>query len=130
MKTIFVVDDNNVNLLAADNALSKYYKVFTLPSSASMFELLDDIKPDMILMDILMPEMDGFESLKILKSNENHADIPVIFLTSRNDEQTENQGLEMGAVDFISKPFSRPILINRIKIHLMLEDFIKGRAEG
>ena len=127
MKTIFIVDDNNVNLMAADEALSKHYRVFTLPSSMSMFELLKDIKPDMILMDILMPEMDGFEALKILKADEKNADIPVIFLTSRNDEPTETLGLEMGAVDFISKPFSRPILINRIRIHLLLEDYVNGR---
>jgi len=74
LKTIFVVDDNNVNLLAADEALSPHYRVFTLPSASSMFEILEDIIPDMILLDILMPEIDGFEALKRLKAN-NKADI-------------------------------------------------------
>ena len=110
MKTIFVVDDNNVNLLAADEALSPHYRVFTLPSALSMFEILEDIIPDMILLDILMPEIDGFEALKRLKANNKWALIPVIFLTSRNDAATESIGLDLGAVDFISKPFSRPVL--------------------
>jgi len=130
LKTIFVVDDNNINLLAADDALSKHYKVFTLPSSASMFELIEDVRPDLILLDILMPEMDGFETLKILKTNGRFLDIPVIFLTSRNDAGTESQGFEMGAVDFISKPFSKPVLLNRIKTHLDIENVIHERTDS
>jgi len=130
MKTIFVVDDNNVNLLSADEALSKHYRVFTMPSATSMFELLEDVKPDMILLDILMPEMDGFEALKLLNSDVRFAEIPVIFLTSRTDSSTESLGFEMGAVDFISKPFSRPVLLNRIKSHLDIEDIIHERTES
>jgi len=130
MKTIFVVDDNNVNLVSADEALSKYYRIYTLPSAVSMFELLEDIRPDLILLDILMPEMDGFETLKKLKSDKDLHDIPVIFLTSRTDASTEALGFEMGVVDFISKPFSRPVLLNRIKIHLGIEDIIHERTES
>ena len=130
MKTIFVVDDNNVNLLSADDALSKHYRVFTMPSAASMFELLEDIRPDLILLDILMPEMDGFEVLKLLRANVNYADVPVIFLTSRTDASTESLGFELGAVDFISKPFSRPVLLNRIKAHLNVEDIIRQRTNN
>ena len=128
MKTIFVVDDNNVNLLAADEALSPHYRIFTLPSASSMFEILEDIIPDMILLDILMPEIDGFETLKRLKANNKWSLIPVIFLTSRNDAATESIGLDLGAVDFISKPFSRPVLLNRIKTHLNIEDIILERT--
>jgi len=130
LKTIFVVDDNNVNLLAADEALSKHYKVFTLPSAANLFELIEDVRPDLILLDILMPEMDGFETLKILKTNGRFLDIPVIFLTSRNDAGTESQGFDMGAVDFISKPFSKPVLLNRIKTHLEIENVIHERTDS
>ena len=129
MKTIFVVDDNNVNLLSADEALSKHYRVYTMPSAASMFELLEDVKPDLILLDILMPEMDGFEVLKLLRANAVYDDVPVIFLTSRTDAATESLGFELGAVDFISKPFSRPVLLNRIKSHLDIEDIIHDRTE-
>jgi len=128
LKTIFVVDDNNVNLLSADEALSKFYRVYTLPSASSMFELLKEVKPDLILLDILMPEMDGFKALKLLKSNKGYLDIPVVFLTSRNDFSTESLGFQMGAIDFITKPFSSPVLLNRIKTHLDIEDIIQGRT--
>ncbi|MCL2443417.1 MAG: response regulator [Treponema sp.] len=128
MKTIFVVDDNNINLLSADETLSMYYQVFTLGSASGMFELLIDVKPDLILLDILMPEMDGFKALKLLKSDNRYTDIPVIFLTSRNDPATESMGFELGAVDFVSKPFSKPVLLNRIKTHLDIEDKIHERS--
>jgi len=130
LKTVFVVDDNNVNLLSADEALSKFYRVYTLPSALSMFELLDDVRPDIILLDILMPEMDGFETLKRLKSSGRYNGIPVIFVTSRNDPLTESLGFEIGAIDFISKPFSGPVLLNRIKTHLEIEDIIRERTEN
>ena len=130
MKTVFVVDDNNVNLLSADEALSDHFKVFTMPSALVMFELLEDIKPDLILLDILMPEMDGFEALRLLKSNAKYFEIPVIFLTSRNDELTESKGFQMGAVDFISKPFSKLVLLNRIEVHLEIEKIIRDRTDN
>ena len=118
MKTIFVVDDNNINLVAADETLSDSYNVFTFASAMTMFEVLNDIIPDLILLDILMPDIDGFEALKRLKADMQYAQIPVIFLTSKNDANTEARGFEMGAVDFIFKPFSAPVLLNRIKAHL------------
>ncbi|MCL2264891.1 MAG: response regulator [Treponema sp.] len=130
MKTIFVVDDNNINLLSADEALSGDYQVYTMPSAAGMFELLKDVKPDIILLDILMPDMDGFKALKKLKSIVEYVEIPVIFVTSRNDSITESLGLELGAVDFITKPFSAPVLLNRIKTHLEIEDIIHERTES
>lgn len=130
IKTVFIVDDNNVNLLSADKALSADYRVFPLPSAMSMFELLEDIRPDVILLDIMMPEMDGFVALKLLKSNAAYKDIPVIFLTGRNDHETEALGLESGAVDFIVKPFSASVLRNRIKTHMGIEDIIRERTES
>jgi putative two-component system response regulator len=121
LKTIFIVDDNDVNLSTAEKALSKQYRAYTLPSAAGMFELLNNLAPDLILLDILMPEMDGFEAIRLLKSDKRYSDIPVIFLSGRNDAATEARGYEMGAVDFISKPFSEPDLHNRIKKHLGIE---------
>jgi len=128
LKIIFIVDDNDVNLSTAAKALSKQYQAFTLPSASAMFELLNDIIPDLILLDILMPEMDGFEAMRLLKSDARYSDIPVIFLTGRNDSATEAHGFEIGALDFISKPFSEPVLLNRIKTHLEIEDLIRGRT--
>ena len=118
MKTIFVVDDNNVNLLLADKVLSDHYHVFTLPSALGMFELLEDIKPDLILLDILMPGMDGFEALKRLRANGRTADIPVIFLTGSEDEEINAEGLKLGAVGLVHKPFSKPALLEFVTSHL------------
>lgn len=130
MKTIFIIDDNNVNLLTAAEALSMHYRVFTFASAEGMFEQIEKIKPDLILLDILMPNMDGFEAIKLLKSSGRFLDIPVIFLTSRNDEGTESQGFAMGAVDFITKPFSKPVLLNRINTHLKIENIIHERTDS
>ena len=128
MKTIFIVDDNDVNLSTAAKTLSKQYRVFTLPSAAAMLELLNNIVPDLILLDILMPVMDGFEAMRLLKNDDRYSDIPVIFLSGRNDAATEAHGFEIGALDFISKPFSEPVLLNRIKTHLEIEELIHERT--
>ena len=127
-KVIFVVDDNAVNLSVAKEALKDHYRIRTLPSAAKMFDILSKITPDMILLDIEMPEMDGFEALALLKKDIKTANIPVIFLTSLKDTKTEVRGFQMGAVDFISKPFSEPILINRIKTHLGIDEIIRERT--
>jgi len=128
VKTIFIVDDNDVNLLSAEDALSDYYRVFTLPSAADMFDFLENIKPDLILLDIEMPVMNGFEALQKLKDDNRFADIFVMFLTSRKDTTAEVRGFELGAVDFIHKPFTRPILLNRIKTHLEIEAVINEQT--
>jgi putative two-component system response regulator len=128
LKTIFIVDDNDVNLSTAAKALSKQYRTFTLPSASDMFELLNNIAPDLILLDIAMPGMNGFEAMQLLKGDARYSDIPVMFLTSRNDAATEARGFEMGAVDFISKPFSEPVLLNRVRTHLEIEGLIRERT--
>jgi putative two-component system response regulator len=122
MKTIFIVDDNDANLSTATKVLSKQYRAYTLPSASGMFELLNNVMPDLILLDILMPEMNGFEAIRLLKGNEQYADIPVIFLSGQNDVVTKARGFEMGAVDFIEKPFSEYDLLDRIKAHLGIEE--------
>ena len=115
MRTIFVVDDSGINLMKADEALTDHYNVITILSALTMFELFDDIIPDMILLDIMMPDISGFDVLERLKADARYAGIPVIFLTSMNDAAEEARGYEMGAVDFIKKPFSKQILLDRIK---------------
>ena len=128
-KTIFIVDDKDTNLFEAKQALSDSYRVLTLPSAQKMFALLKKIKPDLILLDIDMPEMDGIETLKLLKGNPEHANIPVIFLTGVADSETEVLGFQIGAVDFITKPFSAPVLLNRIKTHLNMDMFIREKIQ-
>jgi len=128
MKTVFVVDDSDINLSMARNTLENNYRVFTIPSAGKMFKLLEKITPDMILLDIEMPEMDGFEALLYLKSNPLYMEIPVIFLTGYTDDKIEAKGFELGVVDFITKPFSPFVLLNRIKTHMGIDDLIRERT--
>ena len=125
-KTVFVVDDNDTNLAAAREALKDYYRVMTLPSAIKMFAMLGRITPDLILLDIEMPEMDGFEALSLLKQNK--IDVPVVFLTSIADANAEVRGFQLGVIDFVTKPFSAPVLVNRIKTHLEIDELIRERT--
>ncbi|MCL2801870.1 MAG: response regulator [Treponema sp.] len=128
MKTIFVVDDSDTNLSMAEAALENQYRVMTMPSAAKMFVLLDKVVPDLILLDIEMPEMDGFTALEKLKSMPALGTLPVMFLTGRNDPDIEARGFELGAVDFVTKPFSASVLINRIKTHMDIDEIIRERT--
>jgi len=128
MKTILVVDDSTVNLVTADETLSDWYNVITFASASAMFNFLSNSIPDLILLDIMMPDIDGFEALKRLRADTRYDSIPVIFLTGKNDAATEALGFEMGVIDFITKPFSGPVLLNRIKTHLHIEEIISERT--
>jgi putative two-component system response regulator len=125
MKTIFIVDDSDTNLMVAGTALEEFYKVYTIPSAAKMFKLLSKVHPDLILLDIEMPECDGFTALERLKADNRYYEIPVIFLTATQNEQTETRGFDLGAVDFIGKPFSAPVLRKRIALHTETDRLIK-----
>lgn len=127
-KTIFVVDDNLTNLAVAEKALEEQYLVITLSSAAKMFTALEKITPDLILLDITMPDTSGFEAIKRLKARDIYAEIPVIFLTGLTDAETEAAGIDLGAMDFIVKPFSEPVLLNRIKNHLQIDELIRERT--
>ena len=114
MKTVFAVDDNDTNLFVVEEALSSEYSVYTMPSAEKMFLLLEKITPNLILLDIDMPVINGLTALKKLKSTK-WAFIPVIFFSASKNENYEVIGLELGAVDYIVKPFSTPILLSRIR---------------
>jgi putative two-component system response regulator len=118
---IILVDDNPSNLRTGKNVLSEKYEVYTAPSAAKMFELLEDIEPALILLDIDMPEMNGYEAIKILKEKDKTKNIPVIFLTAKTDTENELEGLDLGAIDYITKPFMPPLLLKRIEVHLLVE---------
>jgi putative two-component system response regulator len=120
-KTILLVDDNATNLSMGKNILKEHYKVFPAPSAEIMFDLIENVTPDMFLLDIEMPDMNGYEAIKKLKGNPRWADIPVMFLTSRIDEGSELEGLSLGAIDYVAKPFSAPLLLKRIENHLFTE---------
>jgi putative two-component system response regulator len=118
---VMIVDDNISNLKIAKNAISEFYDVFTVPSAAKMFDLLERNKPELILLDIDMPNMDGYEAIRILKTNPSTHDIPVIFLTGMSSPEDELKGLSLGAVDYISKPFMPQLLRKRVELHITVE---------
>ena len=118
MKTIFVVDDSDTNLAAAEEALEDYYNILTVPSAAKMFSLLGKVRPDLILLDIEMPVTGGFDALRQLKESNSWADIPVIFLTRTINASIEEQSKKLGALDIIMKPFLASIMIKRIQEHI------------
>ncbi|MDR1125302.1 MAG: response regulator [Deltaproteobacteria bacterium] len=119
--TIMVVDDSIVNLKFAKTILAEIYDVFTAGSAEKMFDLLQSVSPDLIFLDIDMPKMNGYEAIKILKSSEKTSAIPVIFLTALTDAGSEVDGLSLGAVDYITKPFAPRLLCKRVEIHLTME---------
>jgi len=129
-QTIFVVDDSDVILHEAEEGLSPYYNVLTMPNGISMFSMLKNIRPSLILLDISMPEMNGFQALELLKKQNRYTKIPVVFLTGMTDEETKAKCFELGAVDFIAKPFSIPVLVNRIKLHLKISRRIQDRTSA
>lgn len=114
LKKIMLVDDNITNLKIGRGLLADLYNVFTLPSGEKLFQLLEKVTPDLILLDVEMPDMDGYEVLRKLKAAPSTRNIPVIFLTAVNDAAREREGLALGAVDFISKPFSPQFLLDRV----------------
>jgi len=117
---IILVDDNMVNLTMGRNILKPFYEVYPAPSAAKLFEILDNVLPSLVLLDIEMPEMNGYEAIKKMKSDPRFMDIPVIFLTAKSDESSELEGFDLGAADYISKPFSGPLLLKRIANQLLI----------
>jgi putative two-component system response regulator len=129
LKKVVLVDDDYSNLINGKNVLKKHYEVLTVPSGEKLFALLKQITPDIILLDIEMPVMNGYTVLRELKKNPVTAEIPVIFLTARMDVGSELEGLSMGAVDYISKPFSPPLLRKRLENQLTSESQKKQLRE-
>ena len=129
MKTILVVDDDKLNLSAARKVLSGEYKVIPVVRGTQVLSYLENEECDMILLDISMPEMDGFELLRKIRTMENGKDIPVIFLTADNDTETETRCFKEGAIDFIVKPFVPAVMQSRIGRALELEELRRGLAD-
>lgn len=117
-KTIFLVDDDATNLTIGKIALAEHYKVLTLDSGIRLLKILEKAIPDLILLDIEMPEMNGYETIKILKSKDETKHIPVIFLTAKTGQEHRDEGLSHGAVDYITKPFATPHLLQQLAFHL------------
>jgi putative two-component system response regulator len=119
---IIMVDDNPANLRIGKNILTEKFTVATAPSAEKLFSLLESNSPSLILLDVDMPEMDGYEAIKVLKSKHETKDIPVIFLTARSESDSELTGLSLGAMDYITKPIQPSLLLKRIEVHLLVEE--------
>jgi putative two-component system response regulator len=118
---IFLVDDNILYQHTGKAALQDKYTVITIPSGEKLLHLLKNNKPDLILLDVEMPGLSGYDTIKQLKGNPETADIPVIFLTGKSESDSEFLGLSLGAVDYVTKPFTQSILLKRIELHLQLQ---------
>ncbi|WP_417069501.1 response regulator [Niveibacterium terrae] len=131
--TILIVDDSPDNLALMSDLLKSEHKVKIANSGERALKIASsDAPPDLILLDIMMPGMDGFEVCRQLKFSPSTRDIPVIFLTAKSDEKDEAEGLKLGAVDYVTKPISPSITLARVKTHLSLKasaDFLRNQND-
>ena len=126
MATILVVDDSKTNLTLAKQTLEPEYHVMPVLSGEQALRFLEKKHPDIILLDLNMPEMDGIETMRRIKANPDYVSIPIIILTATSEPQTEIECIELGAVDFITKPFVPQVMRLRISRILELEEYRKG----
>ena len=118
---IFLVDDNPMYLNTGKTLLEEEYNVVAIPSGDKLLQILKKTRPALILLDVEMPGKNGYDVIKEIKANPLTAEIPVIFLTGKVEPEDELLGLSLGAVDYISKPFSPPLLRKRIELHLLMK---------
>ena len=128
-KSIFIIDDDPSTLWYLTQLLSADYSIYIEKYGQEAISRIKEILPDLILLDIIMPEMDGYEVIKLIKANSSISHIPVIFLTAKDNAESEFDGLSLGAVDYIAKPFNVPILKKRIELHILLEEQNKRLIE-
>ena len=122
-QTILVVDDTPENIDLLTEVLDPHYRTRVATNGEKALKIaFSSTPPDLILLDIMMPGMDGYEVCKSLKENPATHGIPVIFVTAMSEVADEKKGLEMGAVDYIAKPISPAIVLARVKTHLALYD--------
>ena len=130
---VLVVDDTPENLELMSGLLLGTYRVKVASNGAKALRIAAaEPQPDLILLDIMMPEMDGYEVCRRLKADPLTADIPVVFLTAKTEQADEQQGFDLGAVDYITKPISPPIVLARVHAQLQLKasaDFLRDKSE-
>jgi putative two-component system response regulator len=128
-KSILAVDDNPTNLRMLLEILRGAYKVFAAPSGAHALKFLERNLPDLILLDVEMPGMSGYEVIARLKADARLKTVPVIFLTAQEGREEEERALKMGAADYILKPISAGVVIKRVSMNIELEDYRKHLEE-
>jgi len=129
--TILIVDDIETNRIILENILQDKYEILQAGSGidATAMMLSGEATPSIVLLDIMMPEMDGYEVLELMKSNHETAKIPVLFITAADSETNESKGLSLGAVDYISKPFNPEVVKVRVDNHLKLRNYSESLEE-
>ena len=121
-QNVLIIDDEPINLKVLNNILKDVYKLTFAKSGPEALRLIEKEKPDLILLDVMMPEMTGYEVCEHLKQDPSYKSIPIIFVTALNDAVDEAKGLNIGAVDYISKPVTPAVVKARVKTHLSLVD--------
>jgi putative two-component system response regulator len=127
--TVLVVDDEPFNLSLMDEILNRDYEIRKASNGPDALKLAFANPPDLILIDVMMPSMDGFEVCRQLKNNAAIMHVPVIFITAKNEIKDEELGFSVGASDFIHKPISAPIVAARVRTHLkikMMQDYLRN----
>ena len=125
--TVIYVDDVSTSLFTFKRRLSGRYVIYPAESAEVLYKVLKTVTPDIILLDINMPDVDGYEIIKTLKANKFYADIPVIFFTSNSDRESVLKGLSLGAVDYIIKPFETSSLYECIDKHIAESKKVKEK---
>ena len=129
MKRIMVVDDDKIVCIMAKSVLQNTYEVITMSKGAEALKFLEESTCDLILLDIYMPDMDGFEIMEKIRQNEKCSEIPIVFLTAKSDAETESRCLEAGASDYIVKPFAPIAMLSRISRIMELEEMRRKLVE-
>jgi putative two-component system response regulator len=119
--TILVVDDAPEILMIIESVLAKNYSLKLFSDSKEALDYAFANPPDLILLDIMMPNIDGLEACRRMKANPKLADVPVIFISAKNEDEYEEYGFSVGASDFIHKPINAPILLARVNTHLKIK---------
>lgn len=121
--SVLMIDDSAFNVKVAKGVLEDTYIFYSASSAAEGLDILKKVTPNLILLDVVMPDVDGFDMLKILKADKRYSNIPVIFLTGENSTEAEVAGFEQGIVDYITKPFVPNVMKHRIASHIALADY-------
>ena len=121
-KKILLIDDTETFLYILNHILSGEYSVYITKNGDDGLDAAKEIKPDLILLDVMMPGLSGYDVLKILKEDEGLKGIPVILITGNNTEESMQEGLSLGAVDYIKKPFVKSIVLERVRNILQEEE--------
>ncbi|MBF0620994.1 MAG: two-component system response regulator [Magnetococcales bacterium] len=122
-KTVLIVDDTPENVDVLRGILSQHYRIQVATNGRLALKIaFSPAPPDLILLDVMMPELDGYETCRLLKKDDRTSDIPVLFVTAKSDVKDETHGLSIGAADYLVKPVSPPIVLARVKTHLAIND--------